>query len=105
MHAVITINIEQFRNLERYWNQSFSLCIIELPNAVADKWEEWHAGEVNQHRMALISDSFYLNHMFNKLALKYTNLYRSPSNQLVLPYFLPLSYKNLPEFNAALNHL
>ena len=54
-------------------------------------WESWVTNEIQQRKMALVSDKYYLDYFFNQKSMTHTSLYRSTDNTEVLPFFIPLS--------------
>ena len=63
------------------------------------------ANEINDRKLAMISDEYYLDYFQNVFLNKFPNLYRSIRNDVVLPYFLPLSNKNSNEMDHSLNEM
>src|SRR5690606_6012998 len=77
----------------------------EPKNEELAKWERWVVGEIEGHRLVLVSDKHYLDYLFNTNAVKHRTLYRSASNDEVVPYFLPLSGRNSAQLDQEVNRL
>ena len=85
---------EYFKDpLEPLHDQFLGRTTAENPeNGVQEEWEFDLFTDINNGEVALVSDQAYLDYHFATKLHKFPNLYRSQQNQLVMPYFLPLTY-------------
>lgn len=79
--------------------------ILDPLNEDSGDFEIDITSRINARSVALISDSYYLDYIFNSHVHRNPRLYRGAERSLVLPYFLPLSVGNSPELNGHLNRL
>jgi hypothetical protein len=83
---------------EPYYQQFYNRCVVEDPeNENKDEWEKNIFDKISKGNYALVSDQYFLDYYFATKLLNYSNLYRSESNLLVLPYFIPLAKHNSEE--------
>jgi hypothetical protein len=91
---------------EPYYQQLYNRCIVEDPeNEDKNEWEKNIFDKISKGNYALVSDQFFLDYYFATKLLNYSNLYRSESNQLVLPYFIPLAKHNSQERIRSINKM
>jgi hypothetical protein len=91
---------------EPYYQQFYNRCVVEDPeNENKEKWEKIIFDKISKGNYALVSDQFFLDYYFATKLLNYSNLYRSESNQLVLPYFIPLAKHNSQERIRSINKM
>ncbi|KAH7637802.1 hypothetical protein HUG17_8906 [Dermatophagoides farinae] len=88
-----------------YYDLENRFLIEDPPNEDIEDWENKIANEINDRKLAMISDEYYLDYFQYVFLNKFPNLYRSIRNDVVLPYFLPLSNKNSNEMDHSLNEM
>ncbi|CAG2121551.1 unnamed protein product, partial [Medioppia subpectinata] len=104
-------SVEYFNDTsEPLFGHFFNRSIVENPeNNKQKEWELEVFQKINDGERAIVSDQLFLDFYFATKAQNYTNLYRSVDNQLVLPYFMPVTHHNSPltEFciNLIIEHL
>lgn len=53
----------------------------------------------------MISDQYYLDHLYNTFINEFPNLYRSKQNTVIQPYYLPLSNNNSNKMDESFNEM
>ncbi|KAH9419793.1 hypothetical protein DERP_001624 [Dermatophagoides pteronyssinus] len=81
------------------------LLIQDPPNESIEEWEIQIANEINERKIAMISDQYYLDHLYNTFINEFPNLYRSKQNAVIQPYYLPLSNNNSNKMDESFNEM
>lgn len=86
-------------------NHIIILSLTDPANEKISEWESKIAGDVNDQKIAIISDQYYLDHFYNIFSIEFPNLYRSKRNDVIQPYFLPLGNQNSDELDQSFNEM
>jgi len=99
--------VEYFNDTkEPYYHVFMNRCVVEEPlNDQKEKWENEVFDKISDGIYAIVSDRQYLDFYYATKSLNYSNLHRSESNQLVLPYFMPLAQHNSEENVHSINKM
>ena len=100
-------SVEYFNDPGEKYHDQFLDRIKEM-NPVNDKQDEWADelfGKINNQEAALVSDQAFLDYHFATKSHLYPNLYRSTNDQLIMPYFLPVTYHNSPQQLDTINKM